>query len=158
MSKLIRSGLLRNRDGAGALEFAAVLPVLVLLFAGTVDTSRFIAARIDAEQAAQRGTDFALALRPNSSRADYIQSETAKAAEVPTSAVRVDIFLECDGVRQEDFDSSCPGGQDQARLVSVAVDKSVDTIFDWNGMAKLLGVAVFAPSITVKGDSVVRFQ
>lgn len=158
MIRLFPLGVLRDRRGTGAIELAAALPMLVLLFAGMVDMSRFVAARIDAEQAAQRGTDYALAMRPNPSRASYVQSEVADAAGVPLSDVTVDIYLECDGVRQTDFDSYCAAGQDQARLVSVAVDETVDTIFDWAKLAKLLGSTVFGSDITVRGDSVVRLQ
>lgn len=150
--------ILRDNRGTGAMELALILPVLMLLTVGMVDISRVVAARIDAEQAAQRGTDFALAVRPTSANGTYIRNEAATAAGVPTSDVTVEIFLECNGTKQSSFTSICSHTQDQARFVSVAVDRDVDFLFDWGALASLFGTAVFADDITVRGDSLVRFQ
>ena len=148
----------RDRTGTGAMELALALPILMLLLAGMIDMSRVISARIDMEQAAIRATDYALAIRPTSSNSTYIRDEAASAANVPTSDVTVQIFLECDGVRQSDFNTICSSGQDQARLVSVDIDRTVDSVFDWTSLARLVGGNVGQANITVTGSSVVRFQ
>jgi Flp pilus assembly protein TadG len=150
--------LLRDNAGTGVMELALALPVLLLLLLGTIDTSRMIADKLDMEQAAQRTTDYALAKRPDSSNGTYLQNEAASAAGVPTSDVTVDIWLECDGVRQTDFSTACAAGQQQARYASVTIDKPVATLFNWSSLASFFGSKVLPASVTVQGDSVVRFQ
>ena len=152
------STLMRDRAGTGVMELGLAFPVLLMLLLGTIDASRMIAAKLDMEQAAQRTTDFALAKRPDSNSGIYLQAEAATAAGVPTSDVTVDIFLECDGVRQADFNTICSAGQSQARFASVTIDKTVDTIFDWSTLSSVVGSDILPAQVTVQGDSVVRFQ
>ena len=150
--------LLRDTAGTGALELAMALPMLLLLLVGMVDVSRLIAQRIDAEQAAQRATDFALAIRPTSGQTGYISAQAANAEGVEPEDVEVQIFLECDGVQQDSFNTVCPEDQDSARFVHVAIVRDVDFVFDWSSLATLFGSQAMGDGITVQGDSTVRFQ
>lgn len=147
-----------DRTGTGALELALALPMLMLLLVGMIDVSRLVSSRIDVEQAAQRATDYALAVRPTSSKSTYIRNEAAKVNGVNLSDVTVDIFLECDGVRRDSFNDVCGSTQDSARFVSVKIKRAVDFVFDWSSFAALFGSKVMGQGITVQGDSVVRFQ
>jgi Flp pilus assembly protein TadG len=159
MTRIPTSHVLRDSKGTGAVELAVVLPLLLTLILGMVDVSRFVAARLDAEQAAQRATDYALALRPESDNGTYIRNEAAAAAGVPASKVAVDIYLECDTVRQDSFNNTCAAGEDRARFVSVTIDRDLDLIFDWAALGNMFGrSSAMGPSITVRGDSLVRFQ
>ena len=110
------------------------------------------------EQAAQRVTDFALAKRPDSADGTYLVNEAVSAANVPASNVTVDIYLECNGVRQTDFTVQCAAGEPQARFASVTIDKAVNTIFDWGALSEMVGSNILPSVVTVQGDSVVRFQ
>lgn len=150
--------LFQNREGFGALELGLALPFLLLTALGMMDASRMIATKIDYEQAAQRATDLALAKRPNSTNGSYLKTEAASAAGLTTSKVSVDIFLECSGTRQSNFNSSCTGGATPARFVSVSIANNVDTNFDWSSLNGLIGFTAFPRSIKVTGDSLVRFQ
>jgi hypothetical protein len=47
---------------------------------------------------------------------------------VPTSNVTIDYWLECDGVRQSTYDTSCSGGT-QARWISVDVQNKFSPMF-----------------------------
>lgn len=156
--KSLLQWLRADKRGTGAMELSLVLPILMLLVVGMVDISRMVAARIDTEQAAQRATDFALAIRPNGNNGTYIRNEAANAAGVPSSDVTVDIFLECNGTRQGSFTGTCSSGQDRARFVSVSIDRDVDFLFDWGALASLFGTQVLGAGATVTGDSLVRFQ
>lgn len=152
------SRLWRDCSGFGAMELALASPFLFLLSLGMIDASMLIGTKIEFEQAAQRTTDFALARRPNSSNGSYLRTEAAAAAGVPEGNVTVDIYRTCDGVRAAAFDGSCNAGEVTARYVSVTVARPVATEFDWSGLAEALGVRAFGSSVTVSGDSVVRFQ
>lgn len=152
------SRLWRDCSGFGAMELALASPFLFLLSLGMVDASMLIGTKIDYEQAAQRTTDFALARRPNSSDGSYLRAEAAVAAGVPAANVAVDIYRTCDGERAGTFDGTCDTGEVTARYVSVTIAQPVATEFDWSGLASLFGFEAFDSTVTVAGDSVVRFQ
>ena len=153
--------LVADRTGFGAMELALALPFLMLLCLGMMDASMLLGTKIDYEQAAQRTTDLAFARRPNSATGrEYTAyvAEAKSAAGVQTDDVDIDIFLECDGVRQSNFQAPCPSGQIPARFVSVQISNQVDTQFDWAGLAGLIGFTNFPRQVTVVGDSLVRIQ
>lgn len=154
LARRLRSDL----TGFGAMELGLSMPFMILLGLGTVDASQMISTKIDFEQAAQRTTDFALAKRPNGSNGAYLKTEAAREAGVSEQDVTVQIFLECNGVKQANFDSTCPSGQSAGRFVSVNITKQVPTEFDWSFFGKVLSVDAFSEVVTVSGDSLVRFQ
>jgi len=147
-----------DRRGFGAMELALALPFLMLLSLGMIDASVLISTKIDYEQAAQRTTDFALAKRPTNEKTAYLEAEAKRASGLGTDAITVEIFLECDGVRQTDFDTVCDSSAVTARYVSVEIENAVETQFDWGSLGRILGFTAFSNSVTVTGDSLVRFQ
>lgn len=146
--------LIADVQGVGVMELALITPVLMLLFLGMVDLSMMATAKIDLEQAAQRTTDFALAKRPTRNDGSYLATEAASAAGVPKEQVTVELFLECNGIRQASFDTPCPTGQVQARFASVEIRRNVERLFDWGAFSN----ATLASPVSIAGDSVVRFQ
>lgn len=152
------SRLWRDCSGFGAMELGIASPFLFLLSLGMIDASMLIGTKIDYEQVAQRTTDYALAVRPNSSNGSYLVTEAARGNAIEAADVTVDIYRTCNGVRAAQFDGVCASGQTTARYVSVVISKSVATEFDWSGLARILGINAFAGSVTVSGDSVVRIQ
>ncbi len=147
-----------DRAGFGAMELGLALPILVLLSLGMVDASKLISTKIDFEQAAQRTTDFALAKRPTNSDASYLVTEAAAAAGIDAQHVSATLFLECNGVLQQDFNAGCAPTETPARFVEVTISQPVATEFDWTGIASVLGVKAFDSQVVVTGDSLVRFQ
>jgi len=149
-----------DNRGTGALELALALPMLMMLLVGMIDISRYIANRIDVEQAAIRTTEYALAIRPTDKKESTkrIITEAVAAANADIKDVSVEIFLECDGTKQTDFSSVCADSEDQARFVSVSIKRHVDPVFDWPALAGALGWNIGTSEVTVTGDSIVRFQ
>ena len=145
-------------QGFGAMELALSMPFLMLLSLGMIDASNLIAAKIDYEQAAQQTTDYALAKRPQSSDGTYLVTIAKAAADVETYEVTVQVFLECGGTRESDFNATCSSGASPARYVSVQIRKDLDTYFDWAALASTLGIKGFGSTVSVAGDSMVRFQ
>ena len=150
--------LVRDTRGLAFVEMAFVVPVLLLLLLGAIDMSRLISARIDIEQAAQRTTDFALSRRPTNSNVNYLVNEAKAATGLPAANITAQLFMECNGVRVTDFKVGCPTGQTSARYVSIRIIDNVDPLFDWSGLAALLGAEGFNKTFIVTGDSVVRIQ
>ncbi|QKG71960.1 TadE/TadG family type IV pilus assembly protein [Erythrobacter mangrovi] len=151
--------LIRDKSGVGFVELALVAPLLALMFLGMVDLSRIVATRIDLEQAAQRTTDFALAKRPPNGNTSDLVNEAVAASGQPSSDVTVRLILECDGTAQTSFTANCTVDQETRRFATVAIRKTVDTGFNWRGMASIFtGQSATYVPVTVTGDSVVRLQ
>lgn len=144
--------------GFGAMELALSLPFVLFLCLGMIEAFGLVATKIDYERAAQRTTDYAFAKRPNTADGTYLVTVARAAASVPAESVAVQIFLECDGTRQSDFNSNCMAGEVPARFVSVEIRQAQATRFDWAALAGIFGVRGFASSIVVTGDSLVRIQ
>lgn len=154
----ILARIARDQRGTSFIELAFLMPVLLLLLLGSVDMSRMISARMDLEQAAQRTTDFALSSRPNGSDTSYLVAEAVAASGLTADDVTVELFLECNGEKQANFDAGCPGGNIRSRYVTVSIQDSVDPMFDWSAIGALVGTSAFDSAFTVTGDSTVRFQ
>ncbi|WP_067736606.1 TadE/TadG family type IV pilus assembly protein [Novosphingobium naphthalenivorans] len=150
--------VIEDRKGAAVVELGLVLPVILFLFAGIVDVSRYVCAKIDVEQAAQRTTAFALAKRPTSSSVAYLIPEATAAAGVPSSNVTAELFLECNGVRQSKYDNPCPAGETSGRFVRVSIRRAVAFQFNWTALAGMLGMKSMGSNITVTGNSLMRIQ
>jgi len=150
--------LCRDSDGVALVEMALSLPLLLLLFLGMIDISRLVATKIDLEQAAQQTTDLVLAIRPNGTNASTYVAEAASASGLPADAVTVAVFLECDGVRQASLTAICADDEQLARYAYVSISDDVETQFNWTGIANLFDRQSRSTTVTVVGDSTVRFQ
>lgn len=150
--------LRRDEKGFGAMELALSFPFVLFLSLGMVDAFFMVSTKIDYEQAAQQTTDFAYAKRPNTADGTYLVNVAKAAAGVEASNVTVDIFLECDGVRQSDFRTTCAVSEIPARFVSVEIAADQPTHFDWAAWASILGVRGFSNTVRITGDSLVRIQ
>lgn len=148
----------RDVRGVAIIELALATPLLMLLFVGMVDLSLLASAKIDLEQAAQRTTDYVLAKRPTNGNGGYLAAEAAAAAGVPQENITVQLFLECNGVRQASFDTPCLAGQVQARFASVEIRRQEELTFNWTSMTKFFGGTEQAGAVLIAGDSLVRFQ
>lgn len=150
--------LRRDEKGFGAMELALSLPFVLFLSLGMIDAFNMIATKIDYEQAAQQTTDLAFAKRPNTSDGTYLVNVAKAAAGVEANNVTVDIFLECDGVKQTDFATTCASTEVSTRYVSVEIRADYATEFDWAALGRILGVTAFSSTVTITGDSLVRIQ
>ena len=150
------AGFGRDRRGVATIELALVLPVLLLMMLGTIDYSQIVAARLDLEQAAQRTTDYALSVPPVDQNGANLRSEAMAASGLPGQNVTVDLFLECNGVRQASFTAPCPA-QIKARYVRIVLVDQVETVFDWGALSAIFGERIFPALNQVSGDSIVRY-
>lgn len=128
---MIRSvhSLWLDSRGNSMIELALAAPLLTALLVGTVDISRAVSAKLQLEQAAQRSIEWVQRSDFQDSDKATVQSDAAQAAGVATSAVTVDDWLECDGVRQSSFDSACTDTQVSAKYVQVTIQKSFTPVF-----------------------------
>jgi Flp pilus assembly protein TadG len=142
-----------DESGTSLIEMAMVAPFISVLMIGAVDLSNGFSQRLQLEQAAHRAIEKVQAYQTTSSTYATLRSEAAAAADVPESAVTIDYWLECDGARQTNYDSSCSGSQTYARWVTVEVQKTYTPHFSlkWAG-------ANADGTYTLKGKAGMRTQ
>ena len=119
----------RDDRGASIIELALVAPILASLLIGMVDMSRAYSYKLNLEQSAQRAIEKVQQYQSTTSTYGTLQSEAAAAAGVPVSDVTIDYWLECDGSRQSDYNTSCSGSQTYARWVTVSVQGTFTPMF-----------------------------
>lgn len=128
MMRRLRS-LARDERGASIIEMAMVAPVLATLLVGMVDISRAYSAKLQLEQAAQRSIEKVQQYQTGESTYATLYTEAATAAGVRVQDVTVDYWLECNGGRAADYNTSCTSGQTYARYISVSIDKDYRPMF-----------------------------
>jgi Flp pilus assembly protein TadG len=121
--------LARDDRGASIVELALVVPIMGSLLIGMVDLSRAYSHKLKLEQAAQRAIEKVQQYQAASSTYGTLQSEAAVAANVATSNVTIDFWLECNGTRATDYNSVCTSGQTYARWVTVDVTGTFSPLF-----------------------------
>lgn len=144
----------RDTRGVSTIELALVTPVLCLFLAGMVDLAQGFSAKLALEQAAGRTIELATApgqVRPSY---DYLKAEAMAASGRPESDVIIANWLECDGVRQPQFDGACGDGQQIARYVSVRITSAFKPLLQWQGLWGNRSI----DGIPIGGDATVRVQ
>ena len=128
---------LRGDDqGASVIEFALFAPILGVMLMGVTDLAMGYSTKLRVEGAIFRALEKVQVGSFQSDYTTFIQSEAATAAGVPTSAVVVESWLECDRTRQADFAGSCAAGQDTARYVKVTITTSYTPRFSYGPLVR----------------------
>jgi Flp pilus assembly protein TadG len=128
---------LRGDDrGASVIEFALFAPILGVMLMGVTDLAMGYSTKLRVEAAIFRALE---KVQVGSYQTDYqtfIQQEAATGAGVPTSAVTVESWLECNRARQADFAGSCAAGEDTSRYVKVTINTSYTPRFSYGPLVR----------------------
>jgi Flp pilus assembly protein TadG len=136
------TSLARDDRGASIIEMAMAMPVLASLLIGMVDISRAYSAKLQLEQAANRAVEKVQQYQASESTYTTLRGEAGTAARaagfssVADSDVVIDYWLECNGTRAADYDTTCPSGQTYARWVTVDIPGTFTPMFSsrrWPG-------------------------
>jgi len=144
----IRTGLLSNRDGNVAVEFALIMPMLILVFAGLIDFGRAFYDRMALDTAARSAVQYA---RKNPSDAQGITTAARRAGGLP-AGVTVDPprqFCECPSGAAVSCGSTCASGEPYLILLSVTVRYNFQPLVPYPGLPSPLPLA---------GSAVIRVQ
>jgi len=134
MTRRIKS-LARDENGASLIEMGLALPILSSLLIGMVDISRAYSAKLQLEQAAYRAIEKVQQYQATESTYDTLKNEVVAAAasagftDVDASKVTIDYWLECGGVRQSNYDSTCASLPLTARYITVDVTHNFTPMF-----------------------------
>ena len=127
--------LARDERGASIIEMGLMLPILSSLLIGMVDISRAYSAKLQLEQSAYRAIEKVQQYNTTESTYDTLRNEAASGAvaagftSVTANDVTIDFWLECNGTRQTNYDSTCPNGQTFARWITVDITARFTPMF-----------------------------
>lgn len=147
--------LLRDERGTSVVELALMAPIMAGMLIGAVDLAFGYSAKLELEQAAQRGVERVMQQRSVETDYSDLKPEVATAAGVDQANVTIDQWLECNDVRQDAGTVACAAATDvYARYVEVSVQ---DTYTPYIGGLKFLG-ANDNGSFTITGTAGLRIQ
>lgn len=147
--------LVRDARGTSFVEMGMLAPFFAMMVLGTVDASRAVSEKMRLQQAAARSIELASAGGLDSTAFNSLQAEAATAAGVSATQVTVDSWLECDRVRQTDFNGDCTSTQEIGRYASVAINNNYAPWF----ASSLAGMGYpISGNITIQGKASVRLQ
>jgi Flp pilus assembly protein TadG len=132
---LFATKLGRDERGTSIVEMGLLLPVMATVVIGVADVSRAYSQKLILEQAAYRAIEKVQQYQSTESTYDTLKNDVVAAAnsagftDVTASNVTVDYWLECSGVRQGDYDTSCSTAPATARWISIDVTHNFTPMF-----------------------------
>lgn len=127
--------LAHDERGASIIEMALLLPVLSTIVIGVVDLSRAYSQKLILEQSAYRAIEKVQQYQATESTYDTLKNEVVNAAnnagftDVTATSVTIDYWLECNGTRQTNYDSTCSTLPATARFITVDVTHNFTPLF-----------------------------
>ena len=146
--------------GTSLIELALATPIFAAVLMGMVDLSRAYSERLQLEQATQRAIEKVFNNQTQSTSYNTLKAEAVSAAHdagytsVTAANVTIDYWLECNGVKQANYDDKCPDGQMYARYLNVAIQKK----FVPNFGTKYFPGANSDGTFTLRSDAGIRTQ
>ena len=140
---------LRNDNGNAAVEFALLVPVLILLVAGLVDFGRAYFTRMELENAARAGAQYGIL--HGSDDLATIRDAVRQASEVPTAdlTVNASTFCACpDGTAQNRTTGDC-GGFKPGTYITISAQTAFVPVFPFAGSSR---------PATITGTALVRMK
>lgn len=127
MNRILK--LIRSERGNAVVEMGFIIPILTVLLTGTVEIARAYSTKLQIEQAAQRSIEWVQVSDFKVEDIDTLKTDAAEAADVATTAVTVDAWVECDGARQATYSDTCDAAMIMTRYVTVEIDKTYTPFF-----------------------------
>ena len=146
-----------DERGASIIEFALFAPILGFMVMGISDLAMGYSAKLELEGAAYRALE-KVAVGSVQSNYSSLRQEAATAAGVPLANVTVSNWLECNRVRQSDFNGTCPDGQMVSRYVQVAITSSYQPSFDYGPIGRSFGERSADGSFPLSATAAMRVQ
>lgn len=124
--------LRRDQRGAAIVELALIMPFFAAMIVGVTDITRAYSAKLKLEQAAYRSIEKVQQYRDTTSTYSTISAEAtaaATAAGFTNPVVTIDYWMECNGVRQTNYNSTCTGGAMENRWIQVDIAGDFTPLF-----------------------------
>jgi hypothetical protein len=130
-----------SERGGAIMEFAVLLPLLLLVACGMADFGRAAFAAIEVESAAQAGAAYGSVSKTAAAEADKIESAVlADLGGDAVAKVESERYCECPDGEAIDCDSVCSADQPYT-LVRVSVTMTFETLLDYPGLPATMPIA-----------------
>jgi Flp pilus assembly protein TadG len=146
--RVVRSSR-HNDEGLAGIEFAIIAPVLILSFIATADFGLAIYAKMEVENAAQAGTEYAAV---NGYSSDTVSSAVTNATSLSgvSASPAPSEFCGCpstSGVTTATCNTNCASGAVAGTYVSASAQATYSTIISYPGIP---GSYTFSSTSTVR--------
>ncbi|MFQ5784776.1 MAG: TadE/TadG family type IV pilus assembly protein [Alphaproteobacteria bacterium] len=135
------------------VELALLIPIFVLILLGSVDYGSMIVEKMQLQNAARSGMQYALQSSANIDDTEGIEEVVRLARgdedEDEELNVSTSVFCECADGSAIVCTATCTGNQPPRRFVDVTVDKNYQMVFSYPG---------FGNSTTLTGQATVRVR
>lgn len=156
MMMRVLSSIRACRSGSAGAEMVLIAPAMAGLLFVAMDAGLAFWEKHQLEQAAQTGIELALAPGTiGTGSFSHLDPAVRAAYGKQVQSLTVDNWLECNGVRQNNWNSFCPAGQVFARFVSVQVQSEYVPQYGFGGLLHGDGRN---GGFVLTGDAVVRLQ
>lgn len=122
---------LRNTSAGPAVEFAAVLPVLLVMALGLVDAGIAIAQKMRLNDAALQGAHYGLVRNPIAGDLSGIRTAIGPGEPDAGRNIGVRLFCECSSGTEVVCTTVCPGGVQRHRYLDINLSEVYTTIFHY---------------------------
>jgi Flp pilus assembly protein TadG len=126
------ASLARDERAAAIVELALIMPFFAAMVVGVADITRAYSAKLKLEQAAYRSIEKVQQYRDTTSTFSTISTEAttaATAAGFTSPVVTIDYWLECNGSRQTNYNTTCSSGQTENRWIQVDIAANFTPMF-----------------------------
>jgi Flp pilus assembly protein TadG len=124
--------LARDERGASVVELALLMPFFAAMVMGVADITRAYSAKYKLEQAAYRAIEKVQQYRDTTTTFSTIQTEATTAATdagFTNPSANIQVWLECNGVAQSDYSTTCSTGQTTNRWITVDISGDFTPLF-----------------------------
>lgn len=118
------SALGRAHEGNVAIEFALLLPLVLVLLAGLIEFGVVTYDRASIESAARAGAQFAFSGGYNASKVDAAVRSASAVTLAPSDTVASNVFCECTDDTPITCGDTCLNGGPNRRFIKVSVTKA----------------------------------
>ncbi|HEX6860818.1 MAG TPA: TadE/TadG family type IV pilus assembly protein [Caulobacteraceae bacterium] len=122
----MKRGFFRNQDGAAAIEFGLIVPVLAMLLGGTIVTGGMVLAYNTMRQAVSSGAQYALTVSEDTAEIEDVV-DAAWQNKPDSGHVAVAQACYC-GTTVTDCSTNCADGDYPQRLTTITASQSYENI------------------------------
>lgn len=137
--------LIRNSDGAAAVEFALLAPLFVMLIMGIADFGVYVNQRMQLENLARAAVEYVV----KGGEEENVQADVLEAALPPSELEEVtaeaEATCECSSSGAAGVcGTSCENGAYQRRFYSMSITRTYNPLFVYPGLPEQISITGYA--------------
>lgn len=146
------AGFKKDKTGVAAVEFALIVPILLLLLVGLIDYGLYINTEMKLENMARSAADYVA----NGGDEENLEDDIVAFGFAPDDkndfddiVITTELTCECDDADVIVCDNACPDGEYKRRFIEVIMELEYDPLFLYPGLPS---------SMVLTGDARLQMQ